>query len=87
MGPAASGKIIIIVNALHKANSNEIAFFSYTRSLLILTDKGLPLSVTAMTYFEAQKDLPSYDLVVVDEVKDAPAGALNHIISRAKKPF
>ncbi|MBN3520716.1 AAA family ATPase [Algoriphagus lutimaris] len=84
-GPAGSGKTIILVNALSKSNSNNIAFVSYTRSLLNLADQGLPSNVRAMTYFKALKEYANYDLVVIDEVQDVPAEALNIIISRSKK--
>lgn len=84
-GPAGSGKTIILVNALTKANSNSIAFVSYTRSLLNLADQGLPANVKAMTYFEAQRDNAHYDLVVIDEVQDVPVHAINNIISKADK--
>ena len=84
-GPAGSGKTIILVNALIKANTKSIAFVSYTRSLLNLADQGLPSNVKAMTYFKAQNDHSHYDLVVIDEVQDVPVHALNRIISRAGK--
>src|SRR5690606_25693224 len=84
-GPAGSGKTIILVNALSKANSNKVAFVSYTRSLLNLADQGLPDNVRAMTFFEAQKDPSRYELVVVDEVQDVPVHALNNIISKSEK--
>lgn len=84
-GPAGSGKTIILVNALSKANPNKVAFISYTRSLLNLADQGLPANVKAMTYFEAQNDPFRYELVVVDEVQDVPVHALNNIISKSEK--
>jgi superfamily I DNA/RNA helicase len=84
-GPAGSGKTIILVNALAKANSRNIAFVSYTRSLLNLADQGLPNNVRAMTYFQAIKEDGRYDLVVIDEVQDVPAHAINNIISKANK--
>lgn len=84
-GPAGSGKTIILVNALTKAGSTKVAFVSYTRSLLNLADQGLPTNVKAMTYFEAQNDASSYDLVVIDEVQDVPLQALNRIILKSGK--
>lgn len=84
-GPAGSGKTIILVNALAKANTQSVAFVSYTRSLLNLADQGLPSTVRAMTYYQAQRNSAQYDLVVIDEVQDVPLQALNSIISRSAK--
>lgn len=84
-GPAGSGKTIILVNALAKANNSRVAFVSYTRSLLNLADQGLPDGVNSMTYFTAQRERSNYDLIVIDEVQDVPIDALNRIIEKSKK--
>lgn len=84
-GPAGSGKTIILVNALAIANSNKIAFVSYTRSLLNLANQGLPPNIVALTYQEAEKESSNYDLVVIDEVQDVPVQALIKIIAKSRK--
>lgn len=86
LGPAGSGKTIVLAHALNKAKADgkSVVFISYTHALLNLAKQGLDDGISRITYLQVN-GMPDYDLAVVDEVQDVPSHVLHTICSKAKQ--
>ncbi len=86
LGPAGSGKTIVLVHALEQAlkAGKSVVFISYTKALLNLAHQGLPAGVKAITFYKLN-EVGRCDFAVVDEVQDIPAGKLKQICSMANQ--